>query len=276
MTYDSQFLDPVARARALGYPYSAPPGDCVWVDGRTVRLAGHDVNAVAKALADVGADPRAKRTPVLAIGSNRAPEQLARKFADFPSPCAVIVVKATLAGFDVVYGAGIAGYGAVGGATLAPSPGTTVDVWATWLDDDQLRRMHETEGLGAGVYGLFDLQKIDLRFAAGPRWDTVLAYVQRRGALNLGGAPVALAEVPATRRRFQALGQRQLQAILRDRFAAGASVESFIAENLTRPDVRQARIDALSRTALPFDWPHVADRTPAELRLRTANVRRRP
>lgn len=266
MTADSLLLDPDARARALGYPYPAPPWDCVWVDGRTVPLTAHGVNAVAAALADVGADPRAKRTPVLAIGSNRAPEQLARKFADFDSPCAVVVAKAALKDFDVVYGAGIAGYGAVGGATLAPSPGTTVEVWATWLDDRQLQRMHETEGLAAGVYGLYELQKIELSFDSGPFWSSALAYVQRRGALNLGGAPVAIAEAPALNRRFQALRQPQLQALLRDRFAPGRSVDRFIAENLADNDLRLARIETLKRTAIPFDWPHVADRTPLELR----------
>lgn len=266
MSIESPALDPDARARALGYPYPAPASDCVWVDGRTVPLRAHDVNAIAGALAEVGADARAKRTPVLAIGSNRAPEQLARKFADFPSPCAIVIARAFLKGFDVVYGAGIAGYGAVGGATLAPSPGTEVEVWATWLDNAQLQRMHETEGLAAGVYGLYELQRISLAFKSGPVWSSAVAYVQRRGALGLGGAPTAIAEVPARGRRLQALRQPQAQALLRDRFAPGASVDRFIHENLTRSDLRQARMATLAKTAIPFDWPHMTDRTPLELR----------
>lgn len=258
-------MDAHARARALGYPYPAPSSDCVWVDGRVSPLEGCDVNAIARALERVGADPRARRTPVLAIGSNRAPQQLARKFAEFASPCAVIVAKAWLRDFDVVYGAGIAGYGAVGGATLAASPGTTVEVWATWLDDRQLARMHETEGLAAGVYGFLELRRIDLRFAAGPEWQSALVYVQRDGALNLGGAPTALAEIAAEGRRFQALRQGQLQSILRDRFAPGATIDGFVAENLERPVLRQARVASLRETAIPFDWPHTYDRTPPNL-----------
>ncbi len=258
-------MDPIVRARAREYPYPAPPGDCIWIDGRLAPLAGLDDSAIASALRAVGADPDSRRTPVLAIGSNRAPAQLARKFADFPSPCAVVVARAALKDFDVVYGAGIAGYGAVGGATLAHSRGARVEVWATWLDDAQLRRMHETEGLAAGVYGFLRLKQVDLSFRAGPRWNSAFAYVQSRGAFNLGGAPVALAEVPASGRRFQALRQGQVQAALRDHFAPGASIDSFIAENLERPAIRAARVAALADAALAFDWPHTEDHTLAAL-----------
>ena len=255
-------LAPDARARALGYPYAAPPFDCIWTKSGLVPLEGHDPKSVARALEAAGADPRARRTPVLAIGSNRAPVQLARKFHDFEAPSAVVVAKATLFDFDVVYGAGIAGYGAVGGATLATSPGAACEVWATWLDDAQLKRMHETEGLAAGVYGFYELQRVNLCFAAGPRWTAVLAYVQKRGAMNIGGRPVALAEVPTAGRRFPALRQPQMQAALRDRFAPSLPMDAFILENLEKPELRQARIEALKQTALPFDWPHLADLTP--------------
>lgn len=258
-------IEQEARARALGYPYPAPMADCIWVDGAAIPLDRRAPDAVQKALAAVGADPAARRTPILAIGSNRAPAQLARKFADFPKPCAIVVAKARLQDFDVVYGAGIAGYGAIGGATLAPCPGVEVEVWATWLDDAQLRRMHETEGLSAGVYALLELQGIELAFASGDAWGSAMAYVQRRGALALGGAPVALAEIPARRRRFQALRQPQLQALLRDRFSPGAPLDRFIADNLAWPARRQARVERLGADALPFEWPTLIDRTPADL-----------
>ena len=253
------------RYRALGYPYPAPESDCVWVDGRIAPLNGAGVNDIAVALQSVGADPRARRTPILAIGSNRAPSQLARKFAGFPSPCALIVAKANLSGFDVVYGASISGYGAVGGATLAPSPRTTVQVWATWLDNAQLAHMHETEGLSAGVYALLELQQIKLSFDAGPKWTAAEAYVQRAGALNLGGAPAAFAEIPALGRKFQALTQRQAQSALRDRFAAGKSIDGFITENIRNKEKRMARVHTLRQSAIPFDWPHMHDVTPKSL-----------
>ena len=253
------------RYRAVAYPYPAPVADCVWVDGRIEPLLCAGVNDIAAALESVGADPRARRTPILAIGSNRAPSQLIRKFAGFPTPCAVLVAKASLKGFDVVFGASISGYGAVGGATLAPSPGTDVEVWATWLDDAQLAHMHETEGLSAGVYALLELQQIDLTFAAGPVWTAAEAYVQRAGALNLGGAPTAFAEVPATGRKFQALTQRQAQSALRDRFAQNRTIDQFIAENIHHKEKRMARVHTLRQSAIPFEWPHIHDVTPKSL-----------
>jgi hypothetical protein len=188
-----------------------------------------------------------------------------RKFSDFPSPCAILIAKAELSGFDVVFGASISRYGAVGGATLAQSPGTVVEVWTTWLDDQQLAHMHETEGLRAGTYALLELQKIDLAFAAGPVWTTAEAYVHRAGALNLGGSPTAYAEVPATGRKFQALTQRQAQATLRDQFAPNRTVDQFIAENINYKEKRMARVHVLRQSAIPFDWPHINDVTPKSL-----------
>lgn len=261
----SNLLTADERTRALGYPYPAASGDCVWVDGRIFPLEGAGVNDIAAALDHAGADPRARRTPILAIGSNRAPDQLVRKFAGFDAPCALIIARAQLKDFDVVYGPGISSYGAVGGATLAPSPGTTVEVWATWLDDAQLARMHETEGLKAGIYALLELQRIELAFAAGPRWTSAEAYIQRAGALNLGGAPVALAEIHASGRRFPALRQSQAQAMLRDRFAPNLSINRFIAENLRHTPRRIARTASLRANAIPFEWPHVHDITPKTL-----------
>ena len=55
--------------------------------------------------------------PVLAIGSNGSPQQLARKFpaSKFPSGVLIPVVRAVLEDFDVVYAPLIAAYGACAG-----------------------------------------------------------------------------------------------------------------------------------------------------------------
>jgi hypothetical protein len=119
--------------------------------------------------------------------------------------------------------------------------------------------------LSAGVYALLELQQINLAFAAGPKWTAVQAYVQRAGALNLGGAPTAFSDIPAIGRRFQALTQRQAQAALRDRFAPGLPLNRFIAENIKKPNLRKARVASLSQSAIPFDWPHMHDVTPKML-----------
>jgi hypothetical protein len=72
-----------------------------------------------------GAAPAAEPwTPVLAIGSNAGPEQLARKFPPemFPTGVVVPAVRAVLEDFDVVYAPLISSYGSCTGAgrPLAP------------------------------------------------------------------------------------------------------------------------------------------------------------
>jgi len=58
--------------------------------------------------------------PVLAVGSNGSPQQLARKFppAKFPNGVLIPVVRAVLEDFDVVYAPLLAAYGACAGERL--------------------------------------------------------------------------------------------------------------------------------------------------------------
>lgn len=63
-------------------------------------------------------------TPVLAIGSNAGPSQLARKFpADlFPHGVLIPALRAVLPDFDVVYAPLVSSYGSATGAELHRSP----------------------------------------------------------------------------------------------------------------------------------------------------------
>ena len=135
-------MDPVERATT--YPYLIPESSYLFENG-------------AWQAAEIGSALTAGRTPVIACGSNRSPEQLARKFADFDE-AVIPVQRAWLEDFDVVYAAHITGYGSVA-ANLQHVAGTRVEVSITWLADDQMDRMHATEGLGhnyhyARLYGL--------------------------------------------------------------------------------------------------------------------------
>jgi hypothetical protein len=88
------------------------------------------------------------RVPVLAIGSDAAPEQLARKFihAGLIADPLIPVLRARLHDFDVVHASCITAHGSVP-ATLWRSPGTVVDVFVAFLSPVQLSRMHETDGV---------------------------------------------------------------------------------------------------------------------------------
>lgn len=177
--------------RAFGYPYPAHSNDFLFEDGQARPLTvDHPLDGL---------------TPVIAVGSNRAPVQLARKFAGMK--VCVPVTRLQARDVDVVHSAHIAGYGSVP-ATLAASPGTTVELWITWLDATALARMDETEAVGVN----YDRLTVSLDWTeSGPRAPArALMYAGRRGLLRLDDSLVALAAIPAQARRFPAMSQEQL------------------------------------------------------------------
>ncbi len=208
-------LDAVVR-RALDYPYTAPPHSYLYDAGAP---------GWQRALA---LDPKhlERRTPVLAAGSNRAPERLAQKFQQSFPNAQIPVTHARLTGFDSVYCAHVTSYGSVP-ATLHPSPGTTVTLHITWLTDDELACMHETEQPGVN-YHYARMSGLDLTVDGGARLDVAYAYLSAHGALLEEGAPVALAAIAATNRRFPVRDQSAMLAGLSAKVAPGVAVPDFI------------------------------------------------
>lgn len=219
---DDEGLAPGVLARALDYPYPRP-------DGSFVYDAGHDVvRPLDPAIADAWV---AGRRPVLAIGSNAAPDQLRRKFATFPGDRRVVAVAAEVRGHDVVYAARVSAYGAVP-ATFVPCSGATVAVFALLLTPAQAAHLDETEGLGR-AYDVAAVAASAVVIAGGAplaavvaTGDTVGCYVAVRGPLRLGGAPVALAAVGATGRTWPAMTEPEVLA--RVAAAEGLGVEGFV------------------------------------------------
>ncbi|MBM3523617.1 MAG: hypothetical protein FJX57_11725 [Alphaproteobacteria bacterium] len=233
-------LDPVTRA--LTYPYPAPPHDYVFrTDGVESVVALTDAH-------------RRDRLPVLAIGSNRSPAQLQRKFADMPH-AVVAVERVRLADLDVVYSAHLSGYGAVA-ATLLRSPGTRVEISITWLGPELMDRMHATEGIGT-FYDFVELASLAGQRVDGTGFDRAFAYVCRLGALAIDGVARAVDAIGASNRRWPAIGQRQAQTAMMDKLGERNEVERFIAENVATPALRRARELRAAVDALPFEWPNL-------------------
>ncbi|KAF8063801.1 NSE4A [Scenedesmus sp. PABB004] len=251
-------------ARALGYPYPRPDRSFVFVNGGAggpaaltfndsdwqppaawggslepllglrVTGPGGAAGSLADALATRGVAPRsalppgAPLTPILAIGSNAGPEQLARKFPGelFPDGVVVPVVQCVLRGFDVVYAPLISSYGSAT-ATLEASPGTDVAVFVTYLTPALQQRMHETEGAYnlCRLDGVTLLEGISLQAhldGAAPAAvaSSAFNYNHQHGSLHMdfanpGRSPVALAEIAAHGRSLPALSQAEMQAALR-------------------------------------------------------------
>ncbi|MEQ8667008.1 MAG: hypothetical protein RIC16_14910 [Rhodospirillales bacterium] len=231
--------------RAAGYPYVLLDRSFI-MDGGTHRYL-----EPGDPLADFTG-----RKPVLAVGSNMSPLQLARKFPNAEHG-AIPVTRVRLRDFDSVYSTHFTSYGAIP-ATLYPSPGTVVTLFITWLNAEQEDRMHETE-VASENYGFCRLDDIEMEIEAGPAGgastglDYLFAYVSSRGALEIGGEPVPLAEVPAENRRWRAVGQLDMQGHAQRLLAPDMTLHDFIRENIADAERRRERTDALHRTALAFE-----------------------
>ena len=223
-------IDPLIL-RALNYPYSYPAYDFVLDNGSTAPLQDR------KSLEG--------RIPVLAIGSNRSPEQLLRKFGDqdfLPVTC----VK--LCDYDVVYAAHIASYGSIP-AVLARSPGTIVDIAITWLTKLQLQRMHETEAIGINYdYGIADSLKINADYDY--KNQNIGCYLGRRGCLNIMGNIIALKEITATKRVFSAFSQSEILKEIWLHEQKEIQFEAWLKSLIQNKEARQSITATFERTAI--------------------------
>ncbi len=228
---------------ATGYPYPAPDGSYLFIDGETRPLES-----------GVGdASLYRERIPVISHGSNRSPEQLRRKFG---KAAEIPVSRAWLEDYDVVYSAHMTRYGAIA-ANLCHAPGTRVEVWVTWLTVDQLAFMHRTE-LGAEIYRYGRLAGARLALEAGPAEtiDRAGVYLSTYGYLARGGQPISLTAVAAEGRQRDGLRQEEALALVRDRHRPGRSIEAMVLAKIREPARRKALIAEMRAQALPPDAPH--------------------
>ena len=183
------------RERALNYPYTAPDGGFMIVDGFCTALPEN---------ADFS-----NRIAVLSVGSNRAPVQLFRKFGPQHT---VLVTPVQVADCDIVHIANLAPYGAIPCAAF-PSKGTQITLNIAWLTAEQLDIMHLTESLGdAYDFVSWDLKSIT-HLHAQPL-NRLFGYASRKGALSDMQAvdrtqgPFALQAITAQGRKFQTWDQK--------------------------------------------------------------------
>jgi hypothetical protein len=232
--------------RARNYPYDRAAHSFVYRDGSITPL-GEDFRSLVDG-----------HHPVLAFGSNAAPEQLKRKYANHSDVC-FAVTKATLQDYDVVYSAHLTSYGAVP-ATLAPSPGTRLETWITWLDDDQLKHMHQTEmGAGGGAdvnYAYGHLQDVDLEVDdLDAPISSVGVYLSNYGALAIADGPLAFTRIEANNRVFEERDKLEVLETVRELVAADHSPEAFIHAVSGDKNKRAAWGEVLKTKAFPLAFP---------------------
>jgi hypothetical protein len=223
----SRTCDAEAFAWACAYPWVRPADSYLLRADGDVELLSALGEPERERLIERFAAPGGERLPLLAIGSNAAPEVLQRKFAHFPDPAdrTVLAVHGHLHEFDVGYAAQPALYGALP-ATIFPSPGTAVATMLLWVTPTQFTQLTWSELS-------YRLGRLRTRFAvdqtAGEHFDDVLVFVSRWGALCVDDAPVALAAVPADGRTATALTQRQVLDLAAEMtLGEGASADQLV------------------------------------------------
>ncbi len=201
--------------RALDYPYHWS-GDCfVFHDGGPHPVAPGQRKEL-----------RRERTPVLAYGSNRAPEQLARKFGRLPLANAILVERCHVEHWDVVHSAHITSYGAVP-AALHRSPGTRIKVAVTWLDDEQLAAMDHSESAGRN----YARQAIGAARVGDDGFETLVeAYLTSHGPLRIGSEVAGHGDIEAEGRILPAIAHREVLRRIHQKWGAGSDFADFVLE----------------------------------------------
>ena len=257
-TWPSSEPGPAFRERALGYPWARPAGSFV-LEQRDqlgpITPAHHDELALLAAGGTPPGHPR--RYPLLAIGSNGAPDTLIRKFEFLPAAdTRVLVVAGRLHGFDVGATARIAPYGAFP-ATLVPSPGTAVHCSLLWVTEPQLLALTWSElSYAFGRLSPVRFEPADLS-AERHGLDHALVYVSRWGHLIVDGQPVSLAAMPADDRRGAVWSQEHLLDLAAARLFGPGAGHARLLDALAREPLETVRqvADAVAVDATPFEHP---------------------
>jgi hypothetical protein len=257
---------------ALGYayPYAREAGSYLFVNGAaypyvelshgllthaTVQI-GSAVVTAAELLQTVGLADRVtrRRTPVIGYGSNGTVGALTRKYVAHAvkEPAVIPVTRALLHHYDVVWSPNLVFNGAMP-ATIVGSPGTIAEVWITWLDDVELKRMHETEGAGT-AYSFGTLPPARL-VSKVPLSEPPHVYVDCHGALALDGVVQAIAGVPATGRRFPAVDSEQAMGGVASYIGWPGSVFALLLDNVRSPARRVERTQTLAALSRVLEDP---------------------
>ncbi len=239
-----------AMALALGYPWERPAVSYRLSDTAVDLLEEMGPAERDEAIAEYSGGG-GERLPLLAIGSNGAPDVLRRKFAHFPDPAdrAVLALTGHLYEFDVGFAAQPALYGSMP-ATLFPSPGTAVAATLLWVTPAQFTQLAWSELS-------YRLGRLETRFEVeegGAVFDQVLVFVSRFGAFCVDGEPAAQAAVPADGRTARALTQEQaLDAAAVLVLGPGGNAEALVRaifEDL--PGLIPSLVENVNPKGLPF------------------------
>jgi hypothetical protein len=219
------------------WPGATPIGRWL-VDGDTEAL-------LDDMLTDAGAAPMSDRLPVLAVGSNAAPAQLARKFARAGVRPAVPITAVRVRGIVAGVSAHVSRPGYIPAAPVAVED-ETADLFVTWLDAAEVQAMDATEPNYRRVRLPADYP---VTLPGEQDVPACWVYVSRHGCLlDRSGAP----------RRLVAQGEL-IGALLGDIPDIGATdPEAFAAAMSADPDLRERVRHLIHAEGLASAQPELA------------------
>lgn len=149
-------------------------------------------------LRDRGLAPMEQRFPVLAVGSNASPSQLAYKFMKTGISGAIPTIRVSVADYGVGFVPAVSTFGYVP-ATLVREPGLKSNLFLQFLDANQLVVMDQSEGVspkvmkdGSDSPTSYEREGISMKLelAHNETLGFAYAYVARRGFISFEGKPV--------------------------------------------------------------------------------------
>lgn len=151
-----------------------------------------------KFLRDRGLAPMEQRVPVLAVGSNASPSQMAYKFKESGLSGTIPTIRVSVSGHGVGFVPGVSSFGYVP-ATLIRRKGLSSELFLQFLDLNQLVVMDESEGVhkktaegassGGTLYNRVSIRS-KILMPHGEQLQIAYAYVGLSGFLSIDGKPV--------------------------------------------------------------------------------------
>jgi hypothetical protein len=219
----------------------------------------NDVEELNELLEREGLTALADRTPVLAIGSNRAPRSLRDRLTTIPDPTpddlVVPVFDTQVQGLDVVYGARPTTNGSYPAMLYGDevTAGTILEVGIAFFNDRQLARVDATEGV---VYKRIVLPGCEVHI--GDKVVPVQFYSANQAVFWAEDGPRAVSAVKAEGRTIRTMSQLEFSELVMGHLMSNGGMDQLngIYFDLDNPEHQQ--ILASYRATPPYAHEIVA------------------
>ena len=245
-----------ARSHPFTYPGTHPAGAFALIDGAVREVIWHEPPHIESIglgpggmlLDEILAERRLPalrdRYPLLTYGGNRNPETLRLKLQHYgyisPGEGIVLpVLPAQIRGFDAVAG-GLSSQGYLYADMYADdrTANTELFVHVLLLDADQLRVMHDSEGVRSDFYDVVVLDGVEFVQASQKFEFSAMAYVGVDPVLvsHLLDSPIAFEAVRASGRNLPEFEATEMLAHVLEAIGAVNEVRAVVGAGLDDPD----------------------------------------